>query len=168
MDALREEVADFVAAQALTVQATPLSPEAVQERLTVREEETVGPEWEGEGEELAPPDEPGLEITFTLLEPAQPGPYQVAFEIDPCLHGGSVGRHTFRLQGNDSVANVTFHATRGLVTVKLAGQGKSRTLGPATHGTIRLAATPGTTWRVTVYPASSHSCYTLRGDIAVN
>ncbi len=113
------------------------------------------------------PQPPGLDVVFTLEQPAGGPPYQVTFELDPCMTDNYDG-YSFCLRGSDTSASVTYQSNGGNIQVGVSSGGKFQ--GSAgSVGNANIAALPHYSWcYVSVTRLSGNPCYSLSGDITVN
>ncbi len=123
-----------------------------------------------EPSEEAPLELPSLAVTFTveaLADGLRP-PYNVAFEIDPCMVGNdNYDSYQFCLQGGDTIANVSYISNGGRIHVSLFSSGRLRA-SSGTDGTVNVASAQRCWCFVGVRRLSGVPCYTLSGDITVN
>lgn len=113
------------------------------------------------------PQLPALAVTFTLERPVENPPYQVSFEIDPCMTDNYDG-YSFCLKGSDTTANVSYQSNGGNIQVGLSS-GRRFQGGAGSAGNVNIAALPQYSWcYISVARLNGDPCYTLSGDITVN
>lgn len=113
------------------------------------------------------PQLPALDVTFTLEQPVEGPPYQVSFEIDPCMTD-DYDSYNFCLKGSDTKANVSYHSNGGDIQVMLSS-GRRTKFGVGSFGNLQMGSLPKYSWcYISVERLSGNPCYTLSGDITVN
>lgn len=122
------------------------------------------PDFDGEAPLL-----PALDVTFMLegLADGLTPPYQVVFEIDPCMVDDYDG-YNFCLRGSDTTANVSFQSNGGNIQVGLSSEHRFQG-GAGSAGAVNIASLPHHSWcYISVKRLTGDPCYTLSGDITVN
>lgn len=117
------------------------------------------------------PELPGLEVAISLLELAQPGPYQVTFAIDPVVtQQNRVYSNSFSVkpaeanQRGGATANVTLTNERGIAKLWLDSPAKVE----AVNNTASTAAPVNSTWTFKVeWQSGQEARFSLNGDFKV-